>query len=66
MDDTDILATSRQACLAKSQVLLDFCSCTGMEINASKTKLIIINGTDSDRATLRLGDVIVENCDDYT
>ena len=49
----------------KYSVLLDFCHDFGMEINASKTKFMVINGTSEDRYPLSVGGVQVQNCDSY-
>ena len=46
MDDTVILATSRDKCLKKLQVLLDHCIDYGMVINEKKTKFMAINMDD--------------------
>ena len=63
MDDTVLLATTREKCEEKFSVLLDFCHDFGMEINASKTKFMVINGTSEDRYPLSVGGVQVQNCD---
>ena len=42
MDDTVILASSREKCAEKLQILKDFCTSSGMIINESKTKFMAI------------------------
>ena len=52
MDDTVILATSREKCEQKLKTLLEFCEQSGMQLNERKTKLMVINGTEADRHPL--------------
>ena len=52
MDDTVLLASDREKCLEKVDILLDFCNDSGMVINEGKTKFMVINGTDMDRHDL--------------
>ena len=51
MDDTVILATTREMCLKKLGILQKFCIESGMIINQSKTKFMVINGTQDDTAS---------------
>ena len=44
MDDTVILATSRERLIEKLYILDEFCESHGMIINESKTKFIVIHG----------------------
>jgi hypothetical protein len=66
MDDTVLLATSRQRALEKMQILVDFCHESGMQINAKKTKFMVINGEADDHRPLLLGSLSVGNCNTYT
>ena len=66
MDDTVIVATSRHRVTEKLKVLNDFCHSSGMIINSSKTKFMVINGNEEDRQPLKEGALIVNNCDAYT
>ena len=43
MDDTVILATSREACLRKLDAVLSYCREYGMELNIKKTKFFVVN-----------------------
>ena len=52
MDDTVILATSRQMCEAKLGVVIQYCEEFGMNLNIKKTKYFVINGTENDRIPL--------------
>ena len=63
MDDTVILATTRERCLQKVSILLEFCENSGMEINVSKTKFMVLNGSSTDREPLRGTEIV--NCDTY-
>ena len=49
MDDTVILATSREQCVKKLQVVLEFCNQSGMVLNQAKTKFMVINASSGDR-----------------
>ena len=52
MDDTIILATSRQSCLKKLSILMDYTSDFGMRVNEGKTKFMALNTTKRDTETL--------------
>ena len=65
MGDTILLATSRERCIEKLDILCEFCSRSGMVINASKTKFMVINGNVKDREPLVYGNIVVQNCDSY-
>jgi hypothetical protein len=52
MDDTVILATSRQRCLEKLTVLMDYSLDFGMQINEAKTKFMALNVPKKDTETL--------------
>jgi hypothetical protein len=60
MDDTVILATSRQRCLQKLQTLMDFCDRYGMQLNEKKTKLMVINGLKDNRRPLNLNQTTIQ------
>ncbi len=50
MDDTIILAaTSRERCVAKLQILFQFCNSSGMVINETKTKFMAVNSDAGDK-----------------
>ena len=65
MDDTAILASSRERALEKVKILSDFCAESGMVINQSKTKFMVINGDEDDRDTLKVEGMEIQNCDSY-
>ena len=65
MDDTVLMATSRQACTEKLQSVLLFCERYGMVINETKTKVMVINGEQEDRAPIQTDDITVEHCSTY-
>ena len=52
MDDTVVLATSREMCEAKLKVVLQYCQEFGMSINVKKTKYFVINGGEADKNPL--------------
>ena len=65
MDDTVILATTRERLQEKLNVLDDFCQTHGMVINQSKTKFMAINGDPIDKLPLHVGNIVVLHCDLY-
>ena len=65
MDDTIILATSREKMMEKLQLLDKYCKESGMRVNASKTKLMVINGTPLDKIPFVLSDFVVRACAEY-
>lgn len=65
MDDTVLLATTRETMRKKLDILLQFCDTYGMKINESKTKFFVICGNQSDRESFELGDFVVEPCEQY-
>ena len=54
MDDTVVLATSREMCEAKLKVVLQYCQEFGMIINVKKTKYFVINGGEADQIPLEV------------
>ncbi|ELU08933.1 hypothetical protein CAPTEDRAFT_207009 [Capitella teleta] len=66
MDDTIILATSRQRANEKIGVLREFCITLGMITNESKTQFMVINGEEDDRNPIIHDDLNITNCDMYT
>jgi hypothetical protein len=66
MDDTVILASTRDRAIEKLQVLEDFCASSGMIINGSKTKFMVVNGEEEDKVTLKTESLNIKNCNSYT
>ena len=66
MDDTIIIATSRKKCLQKLEILLNYCNRSGMVLNNSKTKFMVICGKNEDKKRLIVNNVVIENCAHYT
>lgn len=68
MDDTIILATSRTMAIQKTQVLVDFCTRSGMVMNDKKTKFMVINGDHEDRRDMEFAqdELSIQNCESYT
>ena len=72
MDDTIILATTRERCIKKVKTLLDYCGEYGMIINEKKTKFMVIGKlvgtigplvvTSSDQNHIYK----IEHCESYT
>ena len=65
MDDTVILATSREMCLKKFNAVLDYCENYGMEINEKKTKFMVINHYSADKLPLITLGRKIEYCEKY-
>ena len=65
MDDTVLLATSRQMAEAKLTVLVTWCQEHGMELNLKKTKLMVVNGDMNDKRPLIVNDIVVKYSSTY-
>lgn len=52
MDDTCIFASSRENCLRKLNILVQFCTDKDFVVNELKTQFFVINGDDPDRLPL--------------
>lgn len=66
MDDTVILATSRERLSEKLKCLQGYCDEYGMVLNEDKTNFMVILGSDKDRQPIQLGSFVVRHCDSYT
>ena len=65
MDDTIILATSREKMMEKLQLLDKYCMENGMRVNAAKTKFMVINGRPLDKVPFVLSNFVVRVCSEY-
>ena len=65
MDDTVILATSRERLIEKLYILDAFCESHGMIINESKTKFMLIHGGVRDRMPIKISSRMIEQWDQY-
>ena len=65
MDDTVILATSREMCIKKLDAVLNYCENYGMEINVKKTKFMVVNHDDEDKLPLETQNRKFEYCSKY-
>ena len=65
MDDTVILATSREKMAEKLKLLDEYCKTSGMRINESKTKLMVINGSPMDKIPFVLSNLVIKHCSSY-
>ena len=65
MDDTVIVATSREKMAEKLKLLEEYCATSGMRINESKTKFMVINGSPMDKIPFILSNVIIKHCLSY-
>ena len=66
MDDTVILASTRERAIEKLHILEEFCASSGMIINESKTQFMVVNGEGEDRLTLKTESLNIKNCNAYT
>ena len=52
--------------MAKKLELLDeYCKTSGMRINESKTKLMVVNGTPMDKIPFVLSNLVIRHCKSY-
>ena len=65
MDDTVILATSREKMSEKLKLLDKYCDTSGMRLNESKTKLMVINGSPMDKVPFVSSTVVIKHCNSY-
>ena len=65
MDDTALLATSRETLLKRYDALVRFCEEYDMVINEDKTKFMVINGNRVDRESFHKGGLIINHVDSY-
>lgn len=65
MDDMVILATSREMCLKKLNVVLDYCQEYGMVLNESKTKFLVIRNTQEDTVPLMTRNIKIDYVHTY-
>ncbi len=65
MDDSVLLATSRQAMTHKVAIVQEFCENYGIKINQSKTKFFVINGEARDTEPLRVNGLVIDDCLSY-
>ena len=65
MDDTVLLASTREKMIEKFKVLMNFCEKYGMFVNELKTQFMVINGTAADRYEFTASNVVVKNTKSY-
>ena len=65
MDDTVLLASTREKMIEKFTVLMNFCKKYGMFINELKTQMMVINGTMRDRIEFTVYDITVKHTTSY-
>ena len=65
MDDTVVLATSREMCEAKLKVVIQYCQEFGMHLNIKKTKYFVVNGTSNDRTPLDVEGITISYSTQY-
>ena len=65
MDDTVILATSRDSLEKKLTILKEYCDAYGMQINEKKTEFMVVNGSPLDRETIVINGMTVKHCTTY-
>ena len=65
MDDTVILATTRQRLQDKLDILNEYCLSHGMVVNITKAKLMVINGDQDDRRDVYIGELRISHCNEY-
>ena len=65
MDDTVLLATTKEGILNKIKILYDYCDSHGMTVNNSKTMFMVVNGNDEDKQPIALDDNIINYTNQY-
>ena len=65
MDDMVILATSREMCIRKLNVVLDYCQQYGTVLNEEKTKFLAIRGTEEDTVPLITRNIKIDYVHNY-
>jgi hypothetical protein len=65
MDDTVLLSTSRDRAEEKILILREFCEESRMILNATKTKFMVIRGSNEDWVHQSVADWKISNCSQY-
>ena len=65
MDDTVIMASSRESCKVKLRAVVKYCNEYGMEMNEKKTKFFVINPDTGDKQPLNVYEKNIEYCVNY-
>ena len=65
MDDTVLLASTREKIIEKFTILMRFCEKYGMVVNELKTQMMVINGVAADRCDFTVSGVVVKNTSSY-
>ena len=65
MDDTVILATSRESLQMKLSILKEYCDEYGMQINEKKTEFMVVNGCARDKEIIVVEGMTVKHCTSY-
>ena len=65
MDDTVLLATTRDRIIEKFTVLMSFCKKYGMFINEIKTQMMVVNGKKDDRLNFTVDGITVKHTTSY-
>ena len=65
MDDTVLLASTREKMIEKFTVLMNFCRDYGMVINELKTQMMVVNGTKEDRKEFTVYNITVKHTTSY-
>ena len=65
MDDTVLLASTRERIIEKFEVLMKFCEKYGMVVNELKTQMMVINGVAADRQDFVVSGVVVKHTTSY-
>ncbi len=65
MDDTVLIATTRENMISKVRILKQYSNEYGMRVNHTKTKFFVINGCDVEKEPLSGDHLLVEWCEKY-
>lgn len=65
MDDTVLIAASRETMIKKLKIVHRYCDEYGMKINVGKTKFFVINGNVDDKRSICIEGMVIDHCNNY-
>ena len=65
MDDTVIVATSREMCIKKFDIMMNYCNEYGMQLNDKKSKFFVINKSVEDQVPITVQGQTINYCKHY-
>lgn len=65
IDDTVLIAITRENMIKKLKILKQYCNEYGVKTNHTKTNFFVVNGSNVEKESLCVDDLVVEWCDNY-